>query len=190
MLIRSNILLLFGIFFLFIVGCGNEQSQQDQGEKQKKNNQHTPVQEQQNENTNHTEEKEKSKEKTVEYRNEEYGFTLQIPASWEGKYEVEKSNADPNAEATFFFTYKAEEADLFSIVILNITKEEWNRDYVGGLLEYVGEKDGKIYAYSVPSELPNELAQDKKEKIHSLIDVTQMINVDVPRIVKTFKLLH
>ncbi len=191
MMRRSNILLLFAILFLFIMGCGNEEAQ-DSSEKQQKNN---SVQESSSmdttKNVTVVERKDTAKEKTTEYRNEEYGFTLRIPASWEGKYEVAKVKGDPtrDTEAIFVFIYQAEEAELFSIVVLNITKEEWNQNHAGGLLQYLGEKDGKIFAYSVPSELHHQLAQNKKEKIHSLMDMTQMINVDVPRIVQTFKLL-
>jgi len=190
MLSRSYLLILLGIFLLFITGCGNDEPQKVT--KPKGNAvENAAVQKKQNqENQETAEEKEKAKEKTVEYRNEEYGFTLRIPESWNGKYTVEQTNLNAGEETSFVFKYKEENVDLFWIVILDISKEEWNRDFAGGLMEYLDEKDGKIYAYMTPTELPSQLSQDKKEKIHALIDVTQMMNQDVPRIVKSFKLIY
>src|SRR5690606_36942728 len=113
------------------------------------------------------EKKEKAKEKTVEYRNEEYGFTLRIPETRNEKYVVEESKLNIGEETTYVFKYKEEDVDLFRIVILNLSKEEWNQDFGGGLMEYLGEKEGKIFAYVTPTELPSQLSQDKKEKIYS-----------------------
>lgn len=126
----------------------------------------------------------------IEYFNNEYGFTLNLPASWKGKYVVKKGNWDSQAEAIYDFNYPEGETNLFSVLVLNISKEEWDRDYASGLWGYLGEKDGKVFAYAIPSELPNEWQQDKQSKVTGLIDITKMVNIDVPYIVKTFKLVR
>lgn len=185
---RSYLLLLFNLLFLLLIGCGAKESQEILADQQEKGDQ--TVQNQQSQNSNYSNQTGKSKEKTIEYRNEEYGFSLRLPESWEGKYEVERKDLGQEEETIFVFTYKPEKVELFSVTVLNISKEKWNNEYAGGLLEYMGEKDGRIFAYSIPTEISDQLAGNKKEKLHALVDVTHMVNVDVPRIVQTFELLN
>jgi|GEM_PF-6760463 len=193
MIRRPYLIVLLSIFFLFITGCKSEEP--PKVEKQKIN---ATAQQKPNTQTNSQsneqvtgEGKVKAKEETMEYRNEEYGFTLKLPKSWEGKYVVERTDTElGEEEATYIFKYKEENIELFSIVVLNISKEKWDKEFSGGFWEYLGEKDGKIFAYGVSTELPHQLSENRKEKIHSLIDVTKMVNQDIPRIVKTFQLLY
>lgn len=169
---------------MFVVGCRNEETTEQVSTTKSK-----PTQESNESDTNDVPSivEEKSKEKTILYRNEEYEFTLQLPTSWKGKYVVEQIDGSNDIEKIIRFKYKDENAELFSILILKLTKEEWNRDYAGGFIDFVGEKNGKIFASSVPTQIPRELEQNKKEKIHALIDVTKMVNADVPRIIQSFK---
>lgn len=179
---RYNILLLC-LSFLLISGC----FQQEQTSKKSENPQKPTVEQKKDYSQTTQSSKITESEPTIEYDNKTYGFTLRLPASWEGKYVVKKANWDQQAEVIFDFIYKPEKTKLFSIIILNMTQEQWNRDYAGGLWGYLGERNGKVFAYSVPSELPSELNQNKQEKVQALVDLTKMLNVDVPRIVKTFE---
>jgi hypothetical protein len=75
-------------------------------------------------------------------------------------------------------------ANLFSILVFSMSKAEWEQDYGGGLLIYLDEKDGKVFAYTMPSE-PSPALQGA-QNMAAKVDVTKMINFDVPRIVQTF----
>lgn len=185
---RSYLLFLLGILLCFLPACGNDNPEKD--EKLKNGQEIQEKQAPEDQHNTAVKKQENAREKTEEYRNEEYGFTLRIPASWNGKYEVKRIKAEFGEEAIFSFMYKKENVDLFQIIVLNISKEEWNRDYSGGLMEYLGEKDGKIFAYQVPSGMSLQLSQNKKDKLLSIKDISLMVNHDVPRIVKTFKLTY
>ncbi|CAN7483863.1 stalk domain-containing protein [Paenibacillus sp. LjRoot153] len=60
------------------------------------------------------------------YKNLKYQFTLNIPSSWEGKYEVEERKDEESERLNFLFINKANKAFggvLFSISVW--TKEDW-----------------------------------------------------------------
>lgn len=184
---RKCYMFLLCLSLICLSGC--LQQEQTSSKKPSEDPQNSSVEQPRDDSQTTQSPKPKESEPTFEYYNRLYGFTLRLPTSWKGKYIVEKANWDRQAEAIFDFIYQPEKTKIFSVIVLNMTKEEWNRHYAGGLWGYLGERNGKVFAYSVPSELPQEFTQNKQEKVQSLVELTNMLNVDVPRIVKTFQFI-
>ncbi|MDQ0888607.1 hypothetical protein QFZ81_003695 [Paenibacillus sp. V4I9] len=95
---------------------------------------------------------------SIVYENNKYNFILEIPKSWDGKYDVVE-NGDG-----LRFVYKANKnGTLFSITIWS--KEKWSTD--GAELaknihiSKIGEKGDKIYTLSTPTDVQVD-PSDKK----------------------------
>lgn len=131
--------------------------------------------------------KPKTDEKKVDqnvYKNEKYNFIVKLPDSWKEKYSVEEGKSIPKAEATIDFRYIDGKTDIFTIIVLNMTKAEWEqKGYSDGLWGYITTKNGKTFAYAISGEpRPEYLDQEGRLK-PEYEELAKMINQDVMKIV-------
>lgn len=132
------------------------------------------------------------------YRNQQYGFGLKIPSWWRNHTFLDESNrTDEHVEASinFILRYTKEirgkkETLIFSIVIFNMTEEDWQEQYGDSVYRLLGYKNGRVYTYITPLEPPEEfLKKDLSDYDRNKLEfkwLVHMINKDVPRIVQSF----
>src|SRR5690606_31350104 len=123
--------------------------------------------------------------RTTTYINEEYGFTLEIPESWRGKYAVERE--EESEIILFQFNYTGDEElvqPLFSIAVY--ASFAWAELRDGALnMEYLGEANERAFIliraldnpYTDPETLEEygALASDVTRVAHSFA-----LNEDLP----------
>ncbi|OLS03820.1 hypothetical protein [Tissierella creatinophila] len=119
------------------------------------------------------------------YKNEEYGFNLEIPSWWKDSYRVENGiwMDEMSKSVSFNFDINDISGNIFTIIILDekIKKEEWEDP----LLTYIMEHDGKTYCYLPAMEPTDELL--KEENKEHFNTVSKMVE-EVPRIMETFNI--
>lgn len=119
------------------------------------------------------------------YKNEKYKFIVKLPDSWKGKYSTVEEKSIPEAEETIDFRYIDGKTNIFTIIVLNMTKAEWEqKGYSDGLWGYITTKNGKTFAYAISGEpRPEYLDQEGRLK-PEYEELAKMINQDVMKIVK------
>ncbi|KRE83047.1 hypothetical protein ASG89_13015 [Paenibacillus sp. Soil766] len=92
------------------------------------------------------------------YHNSQYRFTLHVPSSWEGKYEVEEQRDEASEFVNYLFINKANKAFggvLFSISIW--TKEDWlaNGPTTKGIGQVykLGEDENHVFLLFPPGDV-------------------------------------
>ncbi|NIK75500.1 hypothetical protein FHS15_000600 [Paenibacillus castaneae] len=119
----------------------------------------------------------------IPYENTKYTFTLKLPQSWEGKYEVkERISAKGN---NFDFINKATKYGiLFTISIWD--KQSWisSEEEIRGQIPIteLGEKGDVVYLFHTPTDVQYDPSDDK-----STADYQSMFN-DVKTIIKSFEI--
>ncbi|WP_249898178.1 hypothetical protein [Paenibacillus sp. PK3_47] len=132
------------------------------------------------------------------YRDPVYGFSITLPDSWKTYTVIKTSKKLADAEYGVFFLFKYKGKvyeDVLNLLVFKMTLEQWrNEGYDESPYIFLAERGGRIYAYTVPSELPGAFLDETGfdydyEKYKKEIDLLQrMVNDEVPEIVKTFKL--
>ncbi|PYI55773.1 hypothetical protein [Paenibacillus flagellatus] len=132
------------------------------------------------------------------YRDARYGFTLRFPLWWKRYVAVDKSVFDPSAEyeVHFVFKYRGRRyGDVLTLYAFRMTREQWEKEgYDDSPLILLAERNGTIFAYSTPEELPGEFIDpdtgdfDYAKYGRPIRLMKRMVNTDVPRIVRTFRL--
>ena len=125
-------------------------------------------------------------ERDLEYRDEEYGFTLYLPATWKDRYAVNEGVWMENALKTIDFTLMDDGepvSNIFSIVMMDMPEAEFRDYYGGGFVEFMTEKDGISIGYTIAGEPPIELLGDESKQ-DLLNELMRMVNEDVPEIVE------
>ncbi|MFM1654200.1 methyltransferase [Brevibacillus sp. B_LB10_24] len=111
---------------------------------------------------------------TTLYENTSYHFTLQLPASWEGKYDVDETDS----AITFSSTANKPGGVLLQIGIW--TKEKWKEE--GEELTQIihiakiGETEDKIFSFSTPTDvqyIPDDEAK-KQEYLRMTEDIEKI----------------
>ena len=124
-----------------------------------------------------------SDEKSTVYKNDRYGFALEIPGWWEGTYSVEEEAWFDETSTSISFNFEDGDiySNVFTIIIYDqtIKMEEWDDPF----LIYIGEKDGRTYAYLQAMEPPVDVLEEKNDKYLRLI--SKMVE-EVPEIIETF----
>lgn len=118
---------------------------------------------------------------SLNYINDEYGFTLLLPKSWQERYEVIESSWYAGADKTIDFNCVINGVDygnIFSLIVL-----DGGDGAIGGLLTLVGSTNSKDIAISYVKET-SQLALENEKVLDTL---STMINDDVPRIIKSFQ---
>ncbi|NQX64245.1 stalk domain-containing protein [Paenibacillus qinlingensis] len=92
------------------------------------------------------------------YHNSQYRFTLDLPSSWEGKYEVEERSDEASERVNYLFINKANKA--FGGVLYSIsvwTKEDWlaNGATTKGIVQIykLGEDADHVYLLFPPGDV-------------------------------------
>lgn len=132
------------------------------------------------------------------YRDPLYSFTLKLPRSWKSFTAVARSNKLDDAEYGVFFRFKYKGKvydDVLSLLVYKMTLKQWHDDgYDDSPIQFLGTRNGRIYAYTVPGELPEEFLNesgddyDYKKYGRQISLMKRMVNDEVPQIVKTFML--
>lgn len=129
-------------------------------------------------------EEEEEKEKIV-YKNDLNGFSLELPSSWRGKYNVEREIwiDDESSSVAFNFEEDSISNNIFTIVIMeeSFEEDEWEELF----LIYIKEQDGKTFSYLNIMEPTEELL--KEENKDKLEKVTEMVE-SVPEIIESFNI--
>jgi hypothetical protein len=96
----------------------------------------------------------------------------------------------------FLFKYKGKTyGDALSVLVYKMTLKQWrDQGYDESPFIFLARQRGRIFAYNVPEELPGDfLNQDQSDYDYKKYGrpirlLTRMVNDDVPKIVKTFRL--
>jgi hypothetical protein len=124
-----------------------------------------------------------SKVPTILYKNAEYMFTLELPKRWEGKYEVVHGTAATESFQFINIANKAYGGLQFTIDVF--PKEKWvllsKADAQNARMSMIGEKAGKIFTISTPSDVQNNTQDEKLEAEY------RAMYSDINRIKTTFK---
>ncbi|WP_019119648.1 hypothetical protein [Brevibacillus massiliensis] len=106
---------------------------------------------------------------SIRYENTSHHFTLQLPASWEGKYEVDE------AESAITFSSTANQPGGVLFQIRMWTKEKWREDgeELSKIIHIakIGESEDKIFSFSTPTDvqyIPDDEA--KKQEYFTMFD--------------------
>lgn len=128
-----------------------------------------------------------SDKENIIYKNDAYGFALEIPGWWEGTYSVEEEAWFDEISTSISFNFEdgAIYSDIFTIVIYDetIKIEDWEDPF----LIYIDEKDGKTYAYLQAMEPPVDVLEEENDKY--LRTISKMVE-EVPAIIETFTMVN
>lgn len=116
------------------------------------------------------------------YENHEYGFTLTIPKSWEGKYSVVEENWIDEAETciTFYYHHDENKYYMFSLIIFDAQ----GYDFVHPMMSYITTHNDKVYVNIPAADPPPELVQSDETK-PILDELMKMMNEDLPLILES-----
>ena len=136
----------------------------------------------------------KVESKSLLYTNSKYKFTLQIPATWKGKYVVSENISQPiveknDIEKTIVFSYKVDNKNLCQIFSIYVFKTPVTKEYIAkynaGIGFYLKSIGGKTFV-AQHSPQPDQILLDGKHD-SDLETMKTMINVDFIKIIKTIK---
>ncbi|MEJ8545518.1 methyltransferase [Brevibacillus borstelensis] len=117
---------------------------------------------------------------SILYENTTHHFTLQLPKSWEGKYEVKET------EKQIFFLSKANQPGGILCEVRIWTQEEWKQDGEELTtiihLEKIGETKDKVYSFSTPTDVQWVVGDAEKEREY------QAMFADIPSIKASFQM--
>jgi len=136
----------------------------------------------------------KVESKSLLYTNSKYKFTLQIPATWKGKYVVSENISQPiveknDIEKTIVFSYKVDNKNLCQIFSIYVFKTPVTKEYIAkysaGIGFYLKSIGGKTFV-AQHSPQPDQILLDGKHD-SDLETMKTMINVDFLKVIKTIK---
>ncbi|CQR51695.1 hypothetical protein [Paenibacillus riograndensis] len=137
--------------------------------------------------------------RTLLYRNSKYGFSIRLPRRWKCYTVIRRSSRrldDAEYAVYFLFKYKGKIYEsALTLLVYRMTLKKWIEEgYDESPIIRMAVRNGRIYAYALPSELPEEFLNargddyDYKRYGRPIRILSSMVNDDVPKIVKTFKL--
>jgi hypothetical protein len=131
------------------------------------------------------------------YRDARFGFRLKLPSRWRTHTVVHRSARLIDAEYGVFFLFKYKGKlfeDLFGLYVFRMTLKQWREQgYDESPFVFLTRRNGRIFAYLTLEELPHDFLNKSKDdydykKYGKEINLIRgMVNVDVPKIVKTFR---
>jgi hypothetical protein len=110
---------------------------------------------------------EKYEAQSIIYHNTNYNFSLKLPKSWEGKYEVTNQVFEDGTENVEFFNLANKTAGglLFSVQIM--PKEDWIKNgeemisIIGTHVSKIGEKGDQVFLMITPTDVQFALNDEK-----------------------------
>jgi Protein of unknown function (DUF3298)/Deacetylase PdaC len=127
-------------------------------------------------------EKESAASGMITYNNKDYGFELELPASWKNKFTVEKSAAQ-TTDTSYNFNLKIDGKVICNIFTIYVHEKE---EYMEGPIEtYIATKDGKVFTYGTIMEMPLEFSTDPSLQ-NEADEFSKMVNEDVPELMSSF----
>lgn len=134
----------------------------------------------------------------LRYKDPKYCFSLRLPCWWKRFIVVKRKKRLNGAEYGVFFLFKYKGKvyeEVLSLLVFRMTRKQWRKKgYDDFPITFLAERNGLIYAYTVPGELPdgflNKSKQDYDYKKYGrpIRLLKRMVNDDVPRIVRTLGL--
>ncbi|MFV5894563.1 MULTISPECIES: hypothetical protein [unclassified Bacillus cereus group] len=124
---------------------------------------------------------------TKEYKNTQYGFTLQIPDDWIKNVHINQDQYDEKAKDTISFiaNINGKEYPIFSILIFDNNLEAINYVESGPLYKlYIDNKS--IYAYISANEVPPEYYEGEHQE--EFKEIYDSIHSEVLNVMNSFKL--
>lgn len=134
------------------------------------------------------------------YVNKKYRFSLLFPLDWKRNCFLTFEDCLDDAEASINVNLRYQQeiqgetsTNVFSIIVFNLSKREWEEEYGDSPFQFLGESGPRVFASITPGEPPEEfLKPDKSDYDRTIREfryLTEMINDDYPKILKTFRLL-
>ncbi|WP_310832791.1 hypothetical protein [Paenibacillus pedocola] len=132
------------------------------------------------------------------YRDPRYGFTVKLPRWWRCYTSVKRSSRLKDAEYGVFFRFKYKGKiyeDALSLLVYKMSLKQWHDEgYAESPIIFLAYRQGRIFAYTVPEELPDEFLNPSKDDYDyrkygkPIRLLKRMVNEDVPKIARTFRL--
>ncbi|MDQ0233466.1 DUF3298 and DUF4163 domain-containing protein [Metabacillus malikii] len=133
---------------------------------------------------------------TTAYTNKEYGFSLNLPKAWRGRYHVrvEESptsfSSDTSSPSIIFSMVEKGKyvGSLFSINVLeDVSEEEVKAYYRGGsgFEDFLAADNDVVLIYSRPGQLPEQLYEEPYIELGN--QFAKMVEEDIPQIIKTVR---
>ena len=136
--------------------------------------------------------------KSSMYRDPKYGFSVRLPRWWKCYNIIRRSNRLDDAEYGVFFLFKYKGKvyeSALTLLVFRMTLKQWRaRGYDESPIVRLAVRNGRIFAYAVPEELPEQFLDktgydyDYKKYGRPIRLLSRMVNDDVPKIIKTFRL--
>jgi hypothetical protein len=133
---------------------------------------------------------------TIVYRDKKYGFSLRLPKWWKPYLIIRGGGRNTGADYAlhFLFHYKEKTyGDVLTILVYRMSMRKWKRLFDDSPLAPIAEQRGRVYAYSIPEELPYafvdpETGEYDEEKYGEPIRLMKtMVNQDVPVVVESLR---
>jgi len=119
------------------------------------------------------------------YQNENYKFSINFPDALQNKFTTSEGNWSKDAEKNIDFKYVINNKEYIAFTIYIIKGEIQSSDWQHPFWQYLAMGNGYTYVYGTPGELNAELVDGVHEKEKN--EMIKLINYDVPKIVKSFK---
>jgi hypothetical protein len=133
----------------------------------------------------------------IVYRDSKYGFTLQIPRWWKSYIVVGKKVRPDDAEYAVYFMFKYKGkvyGEVLTLLVYRLTLKQWReRGFDDSPVNFITEHNGRIFAYTLPEELPDAFLDKTKQDYdykkfgRPIRLMKRMVNEDAPAIVKTLR---
>lgn len=135
-------------------------------------------------------------QKLITVQDRAYGFSLQLPAWWEPYIVVRKSGRISGSEHALRILFRYEGVtygEVLSVLVFKMSLRQWKQAYGDSPLAYIGTRGGRVYAYSVPEELPYAFVDpdtgeyDEKEFGEPIRLLKKMVNQEVPQVIASLR---
>ncbi|WP_151734847.1 hypothetical protein [Paenibacillus tengchongensis] len=136
--------------------------------------------------------------KAYVYRDPKFGFSMIIPGWWQKYSVIERSPSAGDADYGVFFLFKYKGktyGDVFSLLVFRMSLQRWiNESYDDSPYVRLATRDGLIFAYTTPGELPEEFLDetgndyDDVKYALPIRLMSRMVNGDAPKIARSLKL--
>lgn len=112
---------------------------------------------------------------STNYTNAKYGFSLQLPEDWSGKYSVEEVAvkeewyALEGARDSIEFYYEMEDElySIFDILVFEVSEKEWFANGYDDYWNYIATRDGHTFAYVIPNEADPNMLEPEEEPFYA-----------------------